>query len=299
MSLYRSKSAFFASGMKSCPIPPSQPSCPICIEALHPDDVEIPSTGSAVEAVQIPNTIAVSNVTVADIDNPHAEPAEDHSPVKVSCCKNVFGRHCLEFWLVTKNSCPFCRAEFFPNPVPQDRLLTLLQDAVEAAVLTAVETYLDERGREEEGEEQEQEEEQGEEQGEEGEDYYYYDSGSESDDEYISDGYHSDSESDEGGQDPSSHVATVIRGFVAGSRAHRNNDLTAEVVGIVAGTLVGMAGNLVRELGGREGNAGAEDSEEDEHAEAAGVEDAVDLDSAIQALQRNFRMLSLRGPSST
>ncbi|KAI4658187.1 uncharacterized protein J4E79_007169 [Alternaria viburni] len=123
MPLYASKSAFLASDMKACPMPPSDPSCPICREDLQPHEPEAPSTGPTVDDVQ--GGTPTSNSSAADTiaaNSAPAEPNEDHSPVKVTCCNNIFGRSCLEAWLTRANSCPFCRAEFFPlRTVPTGR----------------------------------------------------------------------------------------------------------------------------------------------------------------------------------
>ncbi|KAI4624612.1 hypothetical protein J4E83_004288 [Alternaria metachromatica] len=125
MPLYDSKAAFVASDMKACPMPPSDPSCPICREDLQPHEPEAISTGPTVDGVQnddpIPNSSTDDHDTTAANSAP-VEPNEDHSPVKVTCCNNIFGRSCLEAWLTRGTSCPFCRAEFFPpQTVPTGR----------------------------------------------------------------------------------------------------------------------------------------------------------------------------------
>ncbi|KAI4951669.1 hypothetical protein J4E86_007085 [Alternaria arbusti] len=118
MPLYASKAAFVASDMKTCPMPPSDPSCPICREDLQPQESEALSASPSSEVAQngnpITNGSAHDHGTTA-VNSAPAEPNEDHSPVKVTCCNNIFGRNCLESWLTRGNSCPFCRAEFFPS----------------------------------------------------------------------------------------------------------------------------------------------------------------------------------------
>ena len=106
-------------------MPPSDPSCPICREDLQPHEPEALSASPSGEAAQNGNPI--TNGSAHDhgntaVNSAPAEPNEDHSPVKVTCCNNIFGRNCLESWLTRANSCPFCRAEFFPlRTVPTGR----------------------------------------------------------------------------------------------------------------------------------------------------------------------------------
>jgi len=125
MPLYATKAAFLASDMKACPMPPSDPSCPICREDLQPHEPEALSVGLSGEAAQngnhITNGSAEEHGTTA-VNSAPAEPKEDHSPVKVTCCSNIFGRNCLETWLTRGNSCPFCRAEFFPSQTVPTRM---------------------------------------------------------------------------------------------------------------------------------------------------------------------------------
>ncbi|KAI4908255.1 hypothetical protein J4E90_008879 [Alternaria incomplexa] len=125
MPLYASKSAFLASDMKACPMQPSDPSCPICREDLQPQESEALSASPSSEVAQngnpITNGSAHDHGTTA-VNSAPAEPNEDHSPVKVTCCNNIFGRNCLETWLTRGNSCPFCRAEFFPLQTAPTRL---------------------------------------------------------------------------------------------------------------------------------------------------------------------------------
>ncbi|KAI4654331.1 uncharacterized protein J4E78_007376 [Alternaria triticimaculans] len=137
MPLYASKSAFLASDMKACPMPPSDPSCPICREDLQPHEPEASSTGPTADDVQggtlTPNSSAADHDTIAANSAP-VEPNEDHSPVKVTCCNNIFGRDCLESWLTRANSCPFCRAEFFPSQtVPTEMTFEWFAQLIERA----------------------------------------------------------------------------------------------------------------------------------------------------------------------
>ncbi|KAI4645943.1 hypothetical protein J4E93_005522 [Alternaria ventricosa] len=143
MPLYASKSAFLALDMKACPTPPSDPSCPICREDLQPHEPETSSAGPSGEVAQndtpIPNSSAADHDTTA-VNSAPAEPNEDHSPVKVTCCNNIFGRNCLETWLTRGNSCPFCRAEFFPSQtVPTRMTFAWYARAIEAAQARAAE----------------------------------------------------------------------------------------------------------------------------------------------------------------
>jgi hypothetical protein len=78
----------------------------------------------------------------------------------VSCCNNVFGRHCLEIWLKSNNSCPLCRAELFPVNAAADRLAAIIQAAITTAVRRTVDQYfLEELEHRHNSEDQEQEEE--------------------------------------------------------------------------------------------------------------------------------------------
>jgi hypothetical protein len=135
MSIYATKAAFFAEGMTPCPIPYGKPDCTICMEKFDSDENE--------------TILAVTTVSTVDTNNSRAEPIEDHSPIRVPCCSNVLGRHCLELWLKTGNSCPFCRAEFFPKCTIRHRLANMVETAVRTAVETAmrraIDEYLDER----------------------------------------------------------------------------------------------------------------------------------------------------------
>ncbi|KAI4698807.1 hypothetical protein J4E81_005418 [Alternaria sp. BMP 2799] len=137
MPLYASKAAFVASDMKACPMPPSDPSCPICREDLQPHEPEALSASPSSEATQngnpITNGSAHDHGTTA-VNSAPAEPNEDHSPVKVTCCNNIFGRNCLESWLTRANSCPFCRAEFFPShTVPTEMTFEWFAQLIERA----------------------------------------------------------------------------------------------------------------------------------------------------------------------
>ncbi|KAI4916661.1 uncharacterized protein J4E92_009165 [Alternaria infectoria] len=136
MPLYDSKAAFVASDMKACPMPPSDPSCPICREDLQPHEPEASSASPSGEAAQNGTTITDSSAEDNDpiaANSAPAEPNEDHSPVKVTCCNNIFGRNCLESWLTRANSCPFCRAEFFPSQtVPTGRWFNWFARGMEA-----------------------------------------------------------------------------------------------------------------------------------------------------------------------
>ncbi|KAI4677215.1 uncharacterized protein J4E88_007023 [Alternaria novae-zelandiae] len=137
MPLYTSKAAFVASDMKACPMPPSDPSCPICREDLQPHEPEVlsasPSSKVAQNGNPITNGSAHDHDTTAANSAP-AEPNEDHSPVKVTCCNNIFGRSCLEAWLTRGNSCPFCRAEFFPSQtVPTEMTFEWFAQLIERA----------------------------------------------------------------------------------------------------------------------------------------------------------------------
>ncbi|KAI4618321.1 uncharacterized protein J4E87_007989 [Alternaria ethzedia] len=137
MPLYTTKSAFLASDMKACPMPPSDPSCPICREDLQPQEPEALSAGPSGEVAQNGATVTASSAEDNDpiaANSAPAEPNEDHSPVKVTCCNNIFGRSCLEAWLTRGNSCPFCRAEFFPSrTVPTEMTFEWFAQLIERA----------------------------------------------------------------------------------------------------------------------------------------------------------------------
>ncbi|KAH6881440.1 hypothetical protein BKA58DRAFT_2337 [Alternaria rosae] len=158
MPLYTSKAAFVASDMKACLRPASESSCPICSEDLQPPEPEALCTGPSDEAVQNGTTtpdssadnrdnIVTATALTVDANTLLAEPPEDrspvkedHSPIKVTCCANIFGHNCLEAWLTRENSCPFCRAEFFPShTVPTGMIVPMLTLAVEEATVRATE----------------------------------------------------------------------------------------------------------------------------------------------------------------
>jgi hypothetical protein len=94
----------------------------------------------------------ISTNTVMDTSAPRpattapASAQEDHTPIKVSCCNNVFGRQCLEFWLRRNNTCPFSRAELFPRISTRDRLVDAVEAAVASAIRSAVAEFLQDDG---------------------------------------------------------------------------------------------------------------------------------------------------------
>ncbi|KAI4949625.1 hypothetical protein J4E91_005365 [Alternaria rosae] len=158
MPLYTSKAAFVASDMKACLMSASESSCPICREDLQPHEPETLSTGPSDEAVQngitTPDSFADNrdnivtataltvdaNALLAGRPEDRSPVKEDHSSIKVTCCNNIFGRNCLEAWLTRENSCPFCRAEFFPShTVPTGMTVSMFTLAVEEATVRATE----------------------------------------------------------------------------------------------------------------------------------------------------------------
>ena len=132
-------------------MPASESSCPICREDLQPHEPEALCTGPSDEAVQngtTPDSSADNRDNIVTATALLAEPPkdcsavkEDHSPIRVTCCANIFGCNCLEAWLTRENSCPFCRAEFFPShTVPTGMTVPMLTLAVEEATVRATET---------------------------------------------------------------------------------------------------------------------------------------------------------------
>jgi hypothetical protein len=104
MALYPTKMEFLAQGtIRSSPIPSDDPDCPICKDPLEPP----PSAVSTSDA----NDSHESNDEDWD-----EQSEEDHSATQMRCCSNIFGHNCLLIWLVTSNTCPFCRATLFAGP---------------------------------------------------------------------------------------------------------------------------------------------------------------------------------------
>jgi hypothetical protein len=229
MSIYATKAVFFAEGMTPYPIPHGKPDCPICMEELDSEENN--------------TVLAVTTVFTVDTNNSRAEPIEDHLPIKVPCCGNILGRHCLKVWLKTGNSCPFCRAEFFPKCVARHRLVTMVETAVgtaaETAIRRAIDEYLDEL------------------RGDEASDEYPDRSGSGSNEARYGSGEDEDSSED----DSDSHLESLY----SNSGSHDSEGLdepginneesssgvrTPELIAIVAGTLVeDLAENLAETFG--------------------------------------------------
>jgi hypothetical protein len=131
MAIHSSKAAFFAEGIEACSIPYDKPDCPICRERLQSNALvlytaPIPQSKTATVTADTTHTV----FTAASANNTEAAGSknaitanedeavgiiEDHTPIKMSCCNNIFGRYCLESWLNTATSCPYCRAELFPK----------------------------------------------------------------------------------------------------------------------------------------------------------------------------------------
>ncbi|CAN9269823.1 unnamed protein product [Alternaria alternata] len=154
MPVFPNKATFFAEGIESCLELDEQHDCPICIEQL--DDTSPGPTQSAnvytsysytsVMSVLLGQHSVVVNVatTISETDL-QAEQHDDHTSIKMICCCNcVFGRHCLEVWLKSGNSCPNCRAELFPMNASMDRLVNRIQEAFTAAVLSMARRHMDE-----------------------------------------------------------------------------------------------------------------------------------------------------------
>ncbi|CAN9176355.1 unnamed protein product [Alternaria alternata] len=154
MPVFPNKATFFAEGIESCLELDEQHDCPICIEQL--DDTSPGPTQSAnvytsysyTSVMSVPlgqHSVVVNVATTISETDLQAEQHDDHTSIKMICCCNcVFGRHCLEVWLKSGNSCPNCRAELFPMNASMDRLVNRIQEAFTAAVLSMARRHMDE-----------------------------------------------------------------------------------------------------------------------------------------------------------
>ncbi|CAN9236366.1 unnamed protein product [Alternaria alternata] len=154
MPVFPNKATFFAEGIESCLELDEQHDCPIYIEQL--DDTSPGPTQSAnvytsysyTSVMSVPlgqHSVVVNVATTISETDLQAEQHDDHTSIKMICCCNcVFGRHCLEVWLKSGNSCPNCRAELFPMNASMDRLVNRIQEAFTAAVLSMARRHMDE-----------------------------------------------------------------------------------------------------------------------------------------------------------
>jgi hypothetical protein len=132
MAIYPTKAAFFAEGIEVFSMPYDKPDCSICRERLQLNALVLYKASTVESLKSTANTTPATRIVVmtAATDNPTyfmppnaptvnddqpVVPVENHEPIKTSCCKNFFGRYCLESWLSTANSGPYCRAELFPK----------------------------------------------------------------------------------------------------------------------------------------------------------------------------------------
>ncbi|KAH8642231.1 hypothetical protein IG631_05173 [Alternaria alternata] len=154
MPVFPNKATFFAEGVKSCLELDEQHDCPICIEQLDETSPRPIQSGNvytsysytSVMSVPLgPHSVVVNVATTISETDLQAEQHDDHTPIKmICCCDQVFGRHCLEVWLKSGNSCPNCRAELFPMNASMDRLVNRIQEAFTAAVLSMARRHMDE-----------------------------------------------------------------------------------------------------------------------------------------------------------
>ena len=154
MPVFTSKATFFAEGVESCLELDEKHDCPICIEQL--DETSPGPTQSAnvytsyryTSVMSVPlgqHSVVVNVATTTSETDLQAEQHDDHTPIMMICCCNcVFGRHCLEVWLKSGNSCPNCRAELFPMNASMDRLVNRIEEAFTAAVLSMARRHMDE-----------------------------------------------------------------------------------------------------------------------------------------------------------
>jgi hypothetical protein len=118
MSIYSTKEEFLTQGIvRVCPIPSDDPDCPICKEALESPFKRLLQM-ALTAGIRLVHLILDFIIDEDGQEEEEKKEMEDHSATKMPCCNNVFGHHCLTTWLSTANTCPFCRATFFPGPTP-------------------------------------------------------------------------------------------------------------------------------------------------------------------------------------
>ena len=154
MPVSPNKATFFAEGVESCLELDEQHDCPICMEHLDETSTELNQSAnvytsySYTSVMSVPlgqHSVVVNVATTISETDLQAEQHDDHTPIKMICCCNcVFGRHCLEVWLKSGNSCPNCRAELFPMNASMDRLVNRIEEAFTAAVLSMARRHMDE-----------------------------------------------------------------------------------------------------------------------------------------------------------
>ena len=107
MDFLPTKTEFLTNAVKPCALPDDTPECPICQGAFQSEAVVSREPVRSEPVTQKSNaTKNISNQTATSV-------IENHAPIKMSCCKNVFCRDCLNAWFDTANTCPTCRAELF------------------------------------------------------------------------------------------------------------------------------------------------------------------------------------------
>jgi hypothetical protein len=157
MPIYPNIPAFLAGGVDSCPVSDEQLGESISKEELTSNGNRLTSAHFASfnaryghsSVMSVPcsqDAVTVTAVTTLNVTHPQIKSAKGDTSIKVCCCSNVFGRQCVEAWLIRRNDCPFCRLRFFSRINSRDELAATVNAVVEMAVRRAVEEYPKMRG---------------------------------------------------------------------------------------------------------------------------------------------------------
>jgi hypothetical protein len=137
------KVIFLAEGMQPCTIPTNNPNCPICQDRIQSNALvlyntfgtqssfaNIAATSPALTAYPPSHAVSSGHPPISNKEHEQKKhitslrlttssttlkDVPDHTPCRLSCCGNVFGRHCINTWLDKANTCPMCRAVLFRN----------------------------------------------------------------------------------------------------------------------------------------------------------------------------------------
>lgn len=115
---------FLAHSVIACPIVPDDTTeCPICQEAFTtPEEPPTTSDDTPTQPLSDPgsNPEPPTNAATGPATPQSPPDTQIRTPVKVSCCNNIFCDECLRTWLATSNTCPTCRAELFEKEDASD-----------------------------------------------------------------------------------------------------------------------------------------------------------------------------------
>ncbi|PVH99021.1 hypothetical protein DM02DRAFT_656812 [Periconia macrospinosa] len=100
--------SFLDEGVEHVPSPPTSADCPVCKEQY------IEKTQNLMQEKQ---TSPEHQDSKNEEEEQAEDPSEPHTAVRIVKCGHVFGLPCLGSWIVSHNTCPYCRDVLFDQMV--------------------------------------------------------------------------------------------------------------------------------------------------------------------------------------